>query len=342
MDFWYALISGLIIGAIFGFILQRGRFCMNHAFRDILYLKEFRLAKAVAVSLVVLMVGFSIFAFAGVIELAPKSFQPGGAIIGGLIFGVGMVLAAGCASGITYRIGQGMMGSMVAAIGFTLGIVMTSWGVLANARIFLQAENLGQITLFGPFNAEITPIFMLIIGLIGIALMIYFWVWPAIKKKRDANEPLIKFQNFKEAIFKKAYPWWVTGILIGLILTAGYVASNGVVCFICGWTQIYQWLVAETFVGWSGFIIIGIIIGSFISTIIAKEFKFRAPDGFTLLKQFIGGGLMGFGAITAAGCNISNILGGVPQLSIHSIVTGAFIIIGCWITVYLLIMWREE
>ncbi len=342
MDFWYGLVAGFIIGVIFGFILQRGRFCMNSAFRDILFLKEFRLAKAVAVSLVVLMVGFSFFAFAGVIDLAPKSFQPWGAIIGGLIFGVGMVLAAGCVSGTTYRIGEGMMGSMVAAIGFTLGIVMTSWGVLADARIFLQAENLGKITLFGPFNAKITPIFMLIVGLIGIALMFYFWVWPAIKKKRDANEPLIKFKNFKEAAFKKAYPWWVTGILIGLILTTGYVSSNGVVCFICGWNQIYQWLVAETFVGWSGFIIIGVILGSFISTIIAKEFKFRAPDGFTLLKQFFGGGLMGFGATTAAGCNISNILGGVPQLSIHSIVTGAFIIIGCWIAVYLLFMWREE
>jgi len=342
MDFWYALVAGLIIGAIFGFILQRGRFCMNSAFRDILYLKEFRLAKAVAVSLVVLMVGVSIFAFAGVIDLAPKSFQPWGAIIGGLIFGVGMVLAAGCASGFTYRIGEGMMGYMVAAIGFTLGIVMTSWGVLADARIILQAENLGEITLFGPFNTEITPIFMLIVGLIGIALMFYFWVWPAIKKKRSTKEPLIKFENFKEAIFKKAYPWWVTGTLIGLILTASYVASNEFVCFICGWGQINQWLVAETIVGWSGFIIIGIILGSFISSIIAKEFKFRAPDGFTLLKQFFGGGLMGFGAMTAGGCNISNILGGVPQLSIHSIVTGAFIIIGCWIAAYLLFMWREE
>ncbi len=342
MDFWYALVAGLIIGAIFGFILQRGRFCMNSAFRDILLLKEYKLAKAVAVSLVVLMVGFAIFAFAGVIDLAPKPFQPWGAIIGGLIFGIGMVLAAGCASGTTYRVGEGMMGSMVAAIGLTLGAVMASWGVLADARIFLQQVNLGQITLFGNFDTTMTPVFMLIVGLVGIALMFYFWAWPAIKKRRDANEPLIKFENFKEATFKKAYPWWATGILIGLILTAGYVASNGVVGITGGWRQINQWLVAETLGGWPGFIIFGIILGSFISAIIAKEFKFRAPDGFTLLKQFFGGGLMGFGAITAAGCNITNILGGVPQLSIHSIVVGVFIILGCWIAAYLLFMWRKD
>ena len=84
-------------------------------------------------------------------------------------------------------------------------------------------------------------------------------------------------------------------------------------------------------------------IGSFLSAYIGREFKFRVPkDGFTLFKQFIGGGLMGFGAVTASGCNITNILGGVPQLSLHSIITGAFIMIGCWIAAYLLFMWRKE
>ena len=138
MEFWYALIVGLIIGFIFGFILQRGRFCMNSAFRDIILLKEFKLAKAVAVSLAVLMVGFAIFALPGVFTLAPRSFQPVGAIVGGLIFGIGMVLAAGCASGTTYRVGEGMMGSLVAAIGLTFGAVITTWGVLADARIWLR------------------------------------------------------------------------------------------------------------------------------------------------------------------------------------------------------------
>ncbi len=345
MDFWYQLIAGLIIGAIFGFILQRGRFCMNSAFRDIILLKEYKLAKAVAVSLAVLMVGFAIFAFGGVITLNPNSFQPVGAIVGGLVFGIGMVLAAGCASGTTYRVGEGMIGSLVAAIGLTLGAVMASWGVLGDVRIYLRSVvDLGQITLFGEFGAlgMILPTMMIIIGLIGIVLMFYFWGWPAIKKKRDANEPLIKTENFKESAFKKGYPWWVTGILIGLILTAGFITFNGVVGITGGWRQIDQWLVLETVIGWAGFIIFGVIIGSFISAIIAKEFKLRAPDGLTLFKQLIGGLLMGFGAITAAGCNITNILGGVPQLSLHSIVAGACIMFGSWIAAYLLFMWRKD
>jgi hypothetical protein len=316
---------------------------MNSAFRDILLLKEFKLAKAVAVSLVVLMVGFAIFAFAGIIDLSPRPFKPWAAIVGGLVFGVGMVFAAGCASGTTYRVGEGMMGSLVAAFGLLTGALMTAVGVLVDLKNTLQSTTIGtQLTLFGEFGA-ITPILMLIVGIVGIALMFYFWAWPALKKRK--GEPLIKFDRFVDATFKKAYPWWVTGILIGLILTAGFVASNGVIGITGGWKNISDVLTTSTVteLGWTGFIILGIIFGSFLSAIISKEFKFRVPkEGFTILKQYFGGILMGFGAVVASGCNVTNILGGVPQLSLHSIIVGACIIGGCWIAAYFLFMWKKE
>ncbi len=344
MDFIYALVVGLIIGAIFGFILQRGRFCMNSAFRDILLLKEFKLAKAVAISLVVLMVGFAIFAFAGIIDLNPKPFKPWSAIVGGLVFGVGMVLAAGCASGTTYRVGEGMMGSMVAAFGLITGALMTAVGVLLDVKTALQSVTIGtQLTLFGEFGA-ITPILMLVVGIVGIALMLFFWALPALKKRKE-GESLIKFDRFVDATFKKAYPWWVTGILIGIILTAGFIASNAVIGITGGWKNISDYLTTATIteIGWTGFIIFGIIIGSFVAAIIAKEFKFRVPkDGFTILKQYFGGILMGFGAVVAMGCNVTNILGGVPQLSLHSIVVGACIMVGCWIAAYFLFMFKQD
>ncbi len=342
-EFWYVLIAGLIIGGIFGFILQRGRFCMNSAFRDIILLKEYKLAKAVLVSLAVLMVGFAIFAFGEVIDLAPKAFLPWAAIVGGLVFGIGMVFAAGCASGTTYRVGEGMVGSLVAGIGLTFGAAMTAGGFLSGAKTYLQDSD----TLVGDASPSGNPTIMLIVGIVGLALMFYFWGWPAIKKRRDANEPLIKTDNLVEKTFKKAYPWWVTGILIGIILTAGYIASNGVVGITGGWMNIRGWLLSYENPGasvmWTGFIIFGIILGSFVSAYLAGEFKLRVPkEGLTLLKQLFGGILMGFGAVTALGCNITNILGGVPQLSIHSIVTGVFIVLGCWIAAYLLFMWRKD
>jgi uncharacterized membrane protein YedE/YeeE len=318
MEFLYALIGGLIVGVLFGFVLQRGRFCMNSAFRDIILLKEYKLAKAVVIALITLMIGFAIFALAGIITLAPKPLKIWGAIVGGLVFGIGMVLAAGCASGTTYRVGEGMIGSLVAAFGLTLGgslvaafgltlgALMTAYGVLSEAKTALQSVVIGtQLTLFGEFGS-LTPVFMLILGIVGAVLTFYFWGLPALKKRKETDEPLIKFDNAIESIFKKAYPWWVTGIVIGIVGIIGYVASNGVL----GITG-----------GFSG------------------EFKLRVPkDGLTILKQLIGGILMGFGAVTAMGCNITNILGGVPQLSLHSIITGACIMFGSWIMAYLLFM----
>ena len=341
MDFMYALIGGLIVGVLFGFVLQRGRFCMNSAFRDIILLKEFKLAKAVVIALITLMIGFAIFALAGVIDLAPKPLKIWGAVVGGLVFGIGMVLAAGCASGTTYRVGEGMMGSLVAGFGLTLGALMTAFGVLSDAKVFLQQTVIGtQLTLFGEFGA-FTPIWMLILGIVGAALTFYFWGLPALKKRTE-GEPLIKFDNAVESIFKKAYPWWVTGIVIGIIGTVAYIVANGVLGITGGWMDLSLWLTTADAVAWAGFIIVGIILGSFLGAIISGEFKIRVPkDGLTLLKQLIGGLLMGFGAVTAMGCNITNILGGVPQLSLHSIITGACIMFGSWIMAYLLFMRKE-
>ena len=341
MDFMYALIGGLIVGVLFGFVLQRGRFCMNSAFRDIILLKEFKLAKAVVIALITLMIGFAIFALAGVIDLAPKPLKIWGAVVGGLVFGIGMVLAAGCASGTTYRVGEGMMGSLVAGFGLTLGALMTAFGVLSDAKVFLQQTVIGtQLTLFGEFGA-FTPIFMLILGIVGAVLTFYFWGLPALKKRTE-GEPLIKFDNAVESIFKKAYPWWVTGIVIGIIGTVAYIVANGVLGITGGWMDLSLWLTTADAVAWAGFIIVGIILGSFLGAIISGEFKIRVPkDGLTLLKQLIGGLLMGFGAVTAMGCNITNILGGVPQLSLHSIITGACIMFGSWIMAYLLFMRKE-
>ena len=340
MDFIYALIGGLIVGVLFGFVLQRGRFCMNSAFRDIILLKEFKLAKAVVIALITLMIGFAIFALAGVITLAPKPLKIWGAVVGGLVFGIGMVLAAGCASGTTYRVGEGMVGSLVAGFGLTLGALMTKFGVLNGAMTALQATVIGEgpaLTLFGEFGA-FTPIFMLILGIVGAALTFYFWGLPALKKRTE-GEPLIKFDNAVESIFKKAYPWWVTGIVIGIIGTVAYIVSNGVLGITGGWMDLSLWLTTADAVAWAGFIIVGAILGSFISAYIGGEFKIRVPkDGLTLLKQLFGGILMGFGAVTAMGCNITNILGGVPQLSLHSIITGACIMFGSWIMAYLLFM----
>jgi len=86
--------------AIFGIILQRGRVCFNSAFRDILLFKDNYLWKLgfLAVELQAITVLFA--AQMGWIKIAPPTLNFFGNIVGAYIFGLGMVLAGGCVSGV--------------------------------------------------------------------------------------------------------------------------------------------------------------------------------------------------------------------------------------------------
>ena len=339
------LIAGILVGALFGFVLQRGRMCMNSAFRDIILLKEYKLAKAVALALVTCMIGFGILVVSGTLNLNPKPLFTIGSLVGGLVFGMGMVLAGGCASGTTYRVGEGMVGSLVAVGGFCIGLVAAKFGLLADVTKALQTDKIvnangSGITLFG----ALTPIFMIIIGVAGFVLIYWKWIMPAMKEKKGDRD-------MKTKIFKDGWSWYVTGLLVGIInivawIVAFYVANfNYPLGISGGWLSDAQWILTGATVNtyiWFGFIVIGIIVGAFVGSSIAGEFKLRAPkDAKILLQQLVGGIIMGFGAVVAAGCNIGNLLSGIPQLSLGSIVVGVSIILGCWIMTYLMFMRGE-
>jgi len=288
------------------------------------------------------MIGFGILVLSGAVKgLNPKPLLIYGSVIGGVVFGMGMVLAAGCASGTTYRVGEGMVGSLVALGGFCLGLVMAKFGILAPAVTALQTEKVAGLTLFG----DLTPTFMIILGAVGLVAALYFWVLPA-RKERTKSE-----DSTKDKILKNGWPWYSTGIIIGIVnvvawLVAWQVASfNYALGISGGWLSNIQWLLTGDPVTkfiWFGWIVIGIVVGGFVGAIVAGEFKLRAPkDAKILLQQLIGGIIMGIGAIIAMGCNIGNLLSGIPQLSVGSIVVGVSIVLGCWIMTYLMFMRGE-
>ena len=340
------MVSGLVVGLIFGFVLQRGRFCMNSAFRDILVMKEYTLVKAVALAIVVQMIGFHLLAQMEIIQLYPKAFYWGAMIIGGFLFGIGMVLAAGCASGTTYRVGEGMMGSFVALLGLMIGGVVTSGGALKELKLYLQptegalkaitTDNPGpyvgnnSLTLANVFGLD-PWIFVAIIAVVILAVLIW---------KRGSEETKVEGTLY-EKIFKKGWNWWVTGIVIGIVGIMGFLAFKKYALGISGgWFGFLNALISGDLdkLNWFTFLVIGVVIGAAIAALIAGEFKLRAPDARRLVQQFIGGIIMGVGAVIGTACNIGHILSGIPQLALSSILGGTFIILGCWVTAYIMFM----
>ena len=90
-----AALLGLPVGLAFGYALQRGRFCMNSAFRDLLLTRDVTIFRAYVLALLVQMVGLQLLRELGLVDVGGAPFWWGAAIIGGLVFGWGMALAGG-------------------------------------------------------------------------------------------------------------------------------------------------------------------------------------------------------------------------------------------------------
>ena len=89
-------------------------------------------------------------------------------------------------------------------------------------------------------------------------------------------------------------------------------------------------------------LIVGIVMGGLVAALISKEFKFRVPKPLVLLQTFVGGALMGFGAVTSGGCNIGHLLSGIPQLSLGSILAGFSIFLGAWAASYVMFVLPQK
>lgn len=333
----FGILSGLVIGLLFGFALQKGRFCMNSAFRDPLVFKDFTLLKAVFLALIVELIGFHVLSYLGIITLAPKSFFVLGAITGGFIFGIGMVIAGGCASGTAYRVGEGMVASMIALAAFASTAYFAKDGFLSGITKTIQQQDLGKITL-----SSVTGIpawlFVIVLSVIGI----YFLFKQKEVSSSDAQKSIF------DRIFKSGWNWKATGIVIGVIGILAFTLSplsgrNYPLGITMGFETIVKSVVAgQNFLTWESFEVIGLIIGAFIAALIANEFKIRTPPLKMGLQAFFGGILLGLGAIIADGCNIGHILSGVPQLAVGSIVAGIFIVLGGWTAAYFMFMRGEK
>lgn len=328
------IFTGIPVGLAFGFALSRGRFCMNSAFRDIIVLKDYALLKAVGVAIIVSMVGFAIMDRAGIITISPSTFFWGANMLGGFIFGIGMVVAGGCASGITYRTGEGMVSAMVAVVGLTFVGLMSSMGVF---KPFIDSiRGATTVTLADGANPTLASIFgiphyILALAIAGVALILW-----ALLAKRGEKAEEAETVSLYDKIFKRGWGWKSTGVVIGIIGMLAFWASASTgrmypLAITGGYLSTAKTLIlGENLMTWLPIMLLSTIVGAFIAAVIAGEFRLRAPAPKTLIQCFFGGCLMGFGAVCSGGCNITHVLSGVPQLALSSIVGGAFIILGCW------------
>ncbi len=132
----------LLFGAVFGIIFQRSRLCFAAGFREIFASRDTRLLRWILVAEIVGIIGFSILKFKGFIPADHFVFPTGiNSVLGGFIFGIGMVIAGGCGSGILWRSAEGYVRHWFAVIGGMLAA--GSWVLVYGAKV-------GEGWLYGP------------------------------------------------------------------------------------------------------------------------------------------------------------------------------------------------
>ncbi len=345
--------TGLLIGAAFGYVLQRGRFCVNSAYREILF-QDYTMLRAYLLAVAVTMLGANLIEDMGWLQqhvnengvmvansLYRQGFVPFANILGGFIFGIGIVLAGGCGSGILYRVGEGNLAYVLAVFGFFFGIAMTKFGFLKPVYELLTTY---QVSVGGdqiPTLDNVLGVNKWIVIAVVVIPIFYF---------------VYQGKPFQKA--KKGYSWSVAGLLVGVIAVAAFWASDYCTGRARGLS--FTGPVREFFLGvlfgdsraaepetrnilgvtisWSALYVLTVPIGAFISGKFLKEVKLKVPPADELIKVMFGGFVMGVGAQLGGGCNIGHSLTGVATLAVSSWVANLFIILGNWVMVYFMLI----
>jgi uncharacterized membrane protein YedE/YeeE len=300
------IFSGFLIGLIFGALLQRSRMCFNSAFRDVLLFKDNYLLKMALLAVAVQMVLVHLLAQMGLIALAPSGLNWVANIVGAYIFGLGMVLAGGCASGVTYRAGEGLTTAWFAAIFYGgTAYAMRNGGVFSGVwkwfqgfgvapfQYFDQATGEGFSRLYLQKAGQTLPSVFGVNPWIVVVICVGLILWYVFGTQTSERESKIGLKTAAVLLGAVGAFAWYFSELVGRNYGLGITG---------GWSNIWSvWLSGKPF-SWDGLSVFGIVVGASISAVMAKEFKLRMPRNPITYVQVMGGGIvMGFGATIAGG-----------------------------------------
>lgn len=338
------IVLGIICGLLLGFVLQRGRFCVVGAYRDLLIAKDGRMFLATFIVIAIQSVGVYALRDTGVIQFGNDGFPWLGTILGGFIFGIGMVLAGGCATGTWYRAGEGMIGSWVALFGYMLGAAITKYGVWKATGDHLVSYRTSDTYIHETLN--VSPWLLVIVLIIIVGILV-------IREFKKPKLPMFKMKPKKTGLahilFEKRWHPFVTALLVGLIaIVAWPLSAMTGRMFGLGITtpsaNILTFLITgdDALIDWGTFLVLGIFLGAFIAAKGSGEFRWRLPDMKTLRNNAFGGVIMGFGASIAGGCTIGNGLVNSALFAWQGWVAIVFFLLGTWVAAYFTIIRKQK
>jgi len=332
-----SIAGAVLVGIVFGVALQRGGFCGSSLLSSVVLYRDRAGVVGMLAAIAVSMVGFAALAQLGWIVPNPQPMRLLSAVVGGGVFGVGMVLAGGCVTGTLYKAGEGRLTSMLALLGIGVGAAVMDRGAGAAAKKALVAAT-KQVRV-GPGLDEVLgvsyPLLAALVGGVGIAVVVALSV-----AHRRGREPS---GSSGKALWRTARWSPVTaGVVIGVLSWVAYLLSsaagrNYALGGLGGARGVFNYLTAGETPGslWMVGLVAGIVAGSALSAGVGGAWKLRSADAATLLVALLGGALVGAGASVGRGCFIGNTITGLALFSIHSLVFTGCAVVSNWVTTVL-------
>lgn len=332
--------GGLLIGIVFGFIVYRTNFCTMGSISDILSFGDFNRFRAWLLAIAVAILGVAAIEMAGVADMSMSMYQAtsmpwGGNVIGGLIFGFGMVFSGGCISRNLVRAGGGDLRSVVVLLITGIFGYMTMGGLLGPLRVALFSPLTADLDAVGMEDQSIGAAMSAFLGMpIETATMVSVVVIAG----------LLLVYCFANASFRASPTNIAAGLGIGLCVVAGWFltgiaydefADNPVLISLSYVRPVgdsIDYLMRFTALGAPGFGIVtvaGALIGGLLGAISRGRLHLTTfADKEDSIRNMAGAALMGIGGVLALGCTVGQALTGVSTLAIGSVLTFVFIVIG--------------
>ncbi len=365
------VLTAIPIGFLFGFFLEKGDLCGASAFSEVLVMKDWRKIWGLWVCIVAGMAGFAVLDLLGWVTLAPKPFLWASYLLGGVLFGVGMVLSGGCISGSLYKAGIGHINSIVALVGIPIGIALVEYGPLARLNAALKTHVWTAPDDSAVTFSSITGLPFWAVAAVLAAVTLVFARLRASATKTSARSAGSGF-SLQRALAAKAWRPWQAGLLIGILGSAAYLSSaasgrnyplgvtHGVVHAQLLATDsnlqfVYQLPKPAASPApasnpaqpanpgkrvslWLIAVVASVVAGGWFAARLSGQARLIAKPPEQILVALIGSILAGAGAALATGCVIGNILSGVALASVGMVFFTVVVVLANWVTTYLYLM----
>ena len=335
------LVFAFSIGIIAGYAVRRAKLCTFGAIESLLFGGDARRVKAIAAGLGIALAITQVLILAGLLNVGTTPYLAGAAsplaiALGGCLFGFGMALVGTCAFGCLVRLGGGDLRSLVAILLIGAVAFASLFGTLTAARLFLTA-NLPSLP---PVPADL-PTALELAGIEGSRAWLSgavaggLLIWALSDRRLWAARRLL-----------------VAGVALGLLVAAGWMVT-GVFPDTLSSSQTPQSLTfvsplarlpfgmlytEQSLAAFGTMTAFGVIAGSFLSALVARDFRWEAFDAHQeMQRHLLGALLMGFGGALAGGCTIGQGLTAGSLLALSWPFAIAGIVLGAWFGTFLLI-----